>query len=766
MTFPSPAAGCYGASREEWDWAAYQFGADLLPAVGTPTFKVSALSHLKDHKTLAKTPSVTGSNGESFGIKGWTAHRATPDLVRAWQSDPQLNTLLITRTVRAIDIDVADEAAATALEHYITASLGLTSVPVRYRDGSGKRTLLIKLDPHTYMRKRVIHTANGAIEFLADGQQTALFGTHPDGMRFKMRGHEQGVPTVSQAAMAAVWDAMRAAYDPNNQKPFIDADEQAGEFIVRNAGALANDPVLQFLEAEGMVVGYMPNGTANIVCPNEAQHTDKTGANSTVWLPAGLGGKKEGGFRCLHGHCEHIDTGMFLNLIGFHRKEAETVFTAVAEVNPITALEQQIQQAAMNPTPADLLMAEMNQYRMAAITLEQAGIGWLMNKKGTEREPGQANLNHICRGVPDFLRVKYDEFREELLVQTGSATSWKQVTDNTITNLRESIQRAYGLKYSPADVSAALHAAGHHHKYDSAKAWVDQQRHDGVPRIVQFSGNILGAIDDAYSRSVAAYMWVGMVARTLHPGVKLDMVPVLVSPKQGTGKSSLVRAMAPFDDWFGELDLAVRDEDASRLLRGKSVIELPELKGLNSRDSESIKAWISKQVEEWTPKYKEMAIKYPRRCLMVATDNRQRFLSDPSGNRRWLPIRVAVTQRYIDHPAVSASIGQLWAEARDMIAAFPSVQEAVEHYSKAADRLAEPARIAATIIDEHFDEARMFLGNQMPGAYVTITALKAQLRMTGLHDNYRAYNMLRMLGWEQVDGTNKWQRENKFAFTL
>lgn len=767
MTFSPPSAGHYGATAEEWAWAAYQFGADLLPAVGDPVFSVSQDSALKDHKSLAKTPSRRGYNGVSFGIKGWALHQATPDLVRTWGSDSAHNVLLITRNVRAIDIDIADPDVADAMEAYIKGSLGLAHCPVRYRQGSGKRTLLVRLDPHVYTRKRVIRTAHGPIEFLADGQQTALFGTHPDGMRFQLRGHEQGVPVVSQAAMAAVWDAMRAAYDPTNSKPFIDLDEQQGEFIVRNGGSLASDPVLQFLESEGMVVGYEANGTANVRCPNEAQHSSQTTANATSWLPEGLGGKKAGGFRCLHGHCDHIDTGMFLNLIGFHRKEAESAFTAVAQPNPITVLEQQSQQALSNPAPtaADLAMEELRQYQMVELTAEQQGLGLMRTAKGL-LEQGPANINHICRAQANFIRVKYDLFKEELLVQTGSATVWRPVNDNIVTNLRESIQRAYGLKYSAADVSASLHSAGDYFKFDSAHAWLQQQQHDGVLRIASFASHILGAQDTEYSRALSYYLWVALAARTLEPGVKADMAPILVSPKQGTGKSSLVRALAPFDEWYGEFDLATRDEDGSRLLRGKCVIELPELKGLASRDAESIKGWLTKQVEEWVPKYKEFAIKYPRRCIFVGTDNRQRFLSDPSGNRRFLPLRVAVTQQFINWPAMQAEINQYWAEAAAIIAKFPSVRDAVEHFSKAVDRLAEPARLAATIIDENFDRAKLFLASQPPGMAVTINALKGQLQMTGNHDHYRCYNMLRMLDWEQVDGTNNWVKTQEKSFVL
>lgn len=59
-------------------------------------------------------------------------------------------------------------------------------------------------------------------------------------------------------------------------------------------------------------------------------------------------------------------------------------------------------------------------------------------------------------------------------------------------------------------------------------------------------------------------------------GIKADIVPVLVG-KQGARKSTLVRVLAPREDLAGEISLETRDADLARQIRGKVVVEIPEL---------------------------------------------------------------------------------------------------------------------------------------------------------------------------------------------
>ena len=60
----------YGATQKEWDWAAYHFGADILPAVGDPDPSIQRSKGLRHLDSLAKTPSMIGASGAAHGLRG------------------------------------------------------------------------------------------------------------------------------------------------------------------------------------------------------------------------------------------------------------------------------------------------------------------------------------------------------------------------------------------------------------------------------------------------------------------------------------------------------------------------------------------------------------------------------------------------------------------------------------------------------------------------------------------------------------------------
>jgi predicted P-loop ATPase len=139
------------------------------------------------------------------------------------------------------------------------------------------------------------------------------------------------------------------------------------------------------------------------------------------------------------------------------------------------------------------------------------------------------------------------------------------------------------------------------------------------------------------------------------------MVPILVSA-QGQRKTSAIAAIAPHRDMFTDINLMERDDNASRKMRGKLVIELDELRGLKGRAVEDVKSFITRREEEWTPKYVEFTRKFKRRFLLWGSTNEDNFLGDPTGERRYLPIEVGVDAK-IDVEAIVRDREQLWAEA-------------------------------------------------------------------------------------------------------
>lgn len=211
-------------------------------------------------------------------------------------------------------------------------------------------------------------------------------------------------------------------------------------------------------------------------------------------------------------------------------------------------------------------------------------------------------------------------------------------------------------------------------QFDSAQLWLNGLSWDGVHRVRDYYLRHYGVTDAAdYARAVACYQFTAMAGRVLDPGCKADMAIVMVGA-QGTAKTSGIEALVPHSDHYVLLNLAARNTDLSRALRGKLIGELGELSGLlKGRDAEDIKAWITTREEEWTPKYKEMPVKFARRLVLVGTTNSPEFLSDATGNRRWLPITVGpvadAREAVARREAIEQERDQLWAEARVMFRA-------------------------------------------------------------------------------------------------
>jgi Virulence-associated protein E len=257
--------------------------------------------------------------------------------------------------------------------------------------------------------------------------------------------------------------------------------------------------------------------------------------------------------------------------------------------------------------------------------------------------------------------IAYDSFKDEMVMAPAGTDEWRAVKDADVSELRLTLCRRGFTKAPKELVRDYMDYVAQRNEFDTAKLWLNGlPEWDGVPRVERFLADYLGADATDYTRAVSRYLWTALAGRVLDPGCEAPMVPVLIGA-QGAGKSRAVKAISPAPEFFCELDLADRDEKASRLMRGRLVVELGELRGLHSRDSQSIKAFISRTHENWTPKFKEFATTFARRFLFIGTTNEDEFLADDTGERRWLPVRVG----QCDVDAIARDRLQLWAEARE-----------------------------------------------------------------------------------------------------
>lgn len=255
-----------------------------------------------------------------------------------------------------------------------------------------------------------------------------------------------------------------------------------------------------------------------------------------------------------------------------------------------------------------------------------------------------------------------DRFRDEIVIENVDSGERRPVRDADFVNLRRDLENL-GFRQIPKDlIRDAAIAYADAHQFDSAITWLRDEvpAWDGVARIETFYPVYLRTVESAYTLAIGAYMWTALAGRVLVPGIKADMVPIWVSA-QGTQKQRAMKAIVGGEDLYAELHLKDDDEKKARLTRGKVIVELSELKGMRDADIETVKAWVTRSVEQWVPKYKEFRTTYPRRFVAIGTTNTTDILVDETGNRRWLPVEIGE----IDVAAIERDRLQLWAEARD-----------------------------------------------------------------------------------------------------
>lgn len=293
------------------------------------------------------------------------------------------------------------------------------------------------------------------------------------------------------------------------------------------------------------------------------------------------------------------------------------------------------------------------------------------------------NLMHAL-SRPDIcgFQLREDTFRGEVMLAENGTDGWRSLKDTDYVELPIRLERGGFQNITKELIRGGIAHVAEANAFDTGQHWLNGLPWDGVSRIERFMPVYFGAEDTPYTRAVSLYFWTAAAGRVIEPGVKCDMVPVAVGA-QGMRKSTAVAALVPDDNFYIAIDLGGKDDDLARLMRGKLIIELDELKGLGARDSEHIKSFISRTYEEWIPKFCEMNTRYPRRSVFFGTSNKDDFLADETGNRRWLPFKCGMC----DPEAIARDREQLWAEARELFKADGVLHRGAELLAKAEHEL-------------------------------------------------------------------------------
>lgn len=187
--------------------------------------------------------------------------------------------------------------------------------------------------------------------------------------------------------------------------------------------------------------------------------------------------------------------------------------------------------------------------------------------------------------------------------------------------------------------------------------WLTRLRWDDVPRLDSWLVTYLGAEPVEWCRLIGAKFLIGMVARAMRPGCKMDNALVLEGA-QGIAKSTALRTLAG-DAYFGDQLPNMRDKEALQFIAGLWLVEIGELAALNRSEVEDVKQFLTASVDRYRPSYGRLPVDRPRSTVFAATTNQTDYLKDSTGNRRWWPVRCGP----IDVDRLRQDREQLFAEA-------------------------------------------------------------------------------------------------------
>ena len=313
------------------------------------------------------------------------------------------------------------------------------------------------------------------------------------------------------------------------------------------------------------------------------------------------------------------------------------------------------------------------------------------------------------------------------------------VTDAAESEIALALEAVYNLTVPTSLVSEGLRLVASQVRYHPVQDYLHALRWDGVPRIDDWLQVYLGA--SQVPRGVSARFLLGCVRRILEPGCKMDTTLILVG-EQGVGKSSAMRALMPDVAWFSDTPIDLRSKDAYLAMQGVWVYEISELSAWRARDAESIKAFLSAQVDRFRPPYGRNMVTLPRQSVFVGTTNEAEFLDDPTGSRRFWPVRVGDC----DLESLEHDRDQLWAEAT------VRVKRGEQHWldrSEVAELVQAQGEYQRRDPWEEPVEAYVALRDEVTAGEVLTEALSLDNAAQHRGASMRLAGLLRSLGWRK-----------------
>jgi putative DNA primase/helicase len=334
----------------------------------------------------------------------------------------------------------------------------------------------------------------------------------------------------------------------------------------------------------------------------------------------------------------------------------------------------------------------------------------------------------------------YDEFLDRILLANSPIREWRDDDDTRLTvYLQESVRM---VTMSERTTFSAVQYVARQRAKHCVRDWFSTLIWDDVPRIAHAFEDYWGAESTErqpsdYLRAVSANFFLGIVARVMHPGCQLDNMLVFEGP-QGIGKSRALRLLG--GDWYMLAAESVTHKDFFQAFPGKLIVEIGEMDSFSRAERERVKLAISTPTDRYRVSFGRRAEDHPRQCVFAGTTNRDDWLADETGGRRFWPVSCGL----IAYDALGAARAQLFAEAYRRVQAGESWWQTPNTATLAVqrDRQAEDVW-TARVLDWLMGKSEATSAEILSGA---LKMRDADMTRT---EQLRIGSILRLAGWKR-----------------
>jgi len=246
-------------------------------------------------------------------------------------------------------------------------------------------------------------------------------------------------------------------------------------------------------------------------------------------------------------------------------------------------------------------------------------------------------------------------------------------------------------------------------------------------------------------------MMIGAVARAYNPGCSMSWLPILVGA-QGVGKSMFSRNLVPerlFTEITTPLETLIKEQYR---LHVSWLLELPEVDNYFSvKNIENFKNLVTTRCDEVRFPYASLPSKLPRRFVMIGTTNRNQFLVDSTGNRRFVPLEVGANF-LIPWQQIAEERDSMWASAVKAYRNSVSYEFNSGEIAQIADYIQEFGDP-----DPWWEKISGFVSirEEVTAAQILTEVLDLDPRQQGRRESRRVSDVLQTLGWRRLSTSRK-----------